>query len=129
MEREEAETPSGWGANVSSSRYLKEKWLPFFRAGYAKDGGSLLQKSVSVGFAYQRHPGQSLVGVGFNWGEPNESTFGPRLDDQYTLEFFYRWQIAREIAVTPDLQYLKNPALNPDQDSIWVFGLRARLAF
>jgi porin len=128
-EREEAETPSGWGANISYSRYLKQKWMPFFRAGYAKDGGSLLQKSVSVGFGYQRIPGQSLLGLGFNWGEPNESTFEPGLDDQYTLELFYRWQIAREIALTPDVQYLKNPALNPDQDAIWIFGLRARLAF
>jgi len=31
--------------------------------------------------------------------------------------------------ITTDLQLLINPALNPDQDSIWVFGLRARLAF
>jgi hypothetical protein len=30
--------------------------------------------------------------------------------------------------VTPDLQYIKNSALNPDADSIWVFGIRARLA-
>jgi porin len=41
---------------------------------------------------------------------------------------FYRWNVSREIALTPDLQYVKNPALNPDQDSIWVFGLRARFA-
>jgi hypothetical protein len=33
------------------------------------------------------------------------------------------------LASTPTLQLLINPALNPDQNSIWVFGLRARLAF
>jgi porin len=128
-ERTDASTPDGWGAMVSFTRYLAEKWMPFVRAGYASDGGSLMQKSVSLGFGYQRNPDKSLLGVGVNWGQSNENTFPPGLDDQYTSEVFYRWQIAREIALTPSLQYLKNPALNEDQDSIWVYGLRARLAF
>jgi porin len=128
-DRTDAGTPGGWGANFSFTRHLKERWLPFVRVGYAEDGGSLMQKSVSIGFGYQRNRGQSLLGVGVNWGEPNETTFGPGLDDQYTAEVFYRWQIAREVALTPDLQYLKNPALNTGQNSIWVFGLRARFVF
>jgi hypothetical protein len=33
------------------------------------------------------------------------------------------------LAITPTLQLLIHPALSPDQNSIWVFGLRARLAF
>jgi porin len=127
-EREEVAQPSGWGANVSWTTYLAGRWLPFVRAGYAEEGGSLTQKSVSVGFGYQPKPGKNLLGVGLNWGEPNEDTWGPGLPDQYTAELFYRWQISKAIAVTPDLQYIKNSALNPDADSIWVFGIRARLA-
>ena len=88
--------------------------------------GSLTQRSVSVGFGYQPNPGKNLLGVGLNWGEPNEDTWGPGLPDQYTAELFYRWQISKAIAVTPDLQYIRNPALNPDADSIWVFGVRLR---
>ena len=127
-EREAALTPDGWGANFSFSRYLGKKWLPFVRAGYADDGGSLLEKSVSAGFGYQRVQGKNLLGLGLNWGRPSASSFEPGLDDQYTVELFYRWNISREITLTPDLQYLKDPALNPDESSIWVFGLRARLA-
>ena len=128
-ERSQVGTPSGWGASFSFSRYLGQRWLPFVRGGWAKDGGSLLQKSLSVGFGHQPRQGRNLFGFGVNWGEPNESTFTTGLDDQYTVEVFYRWDISREIALTPDLQYLKNPALNFDQDTIWVFGLRARFAF
>jgi len=29
---------------------------------------------------------------------------------------------------TPDIQLIINPALDPTEDSIWVFALRARLA-
>jgi porin len=128
-EREEAATPSGWGANISWTHYFNEKWLPFVRAGYADDGGSLMQKSVSVGFGYQKNPGKNLLGVGLNWGQPNENTWGPGLRDQYTAEVFYRWQLSKAIAITPDVQYLINPALNPDANSIWVFGLRVRGTF
>ncbi len=127
-EREEAAVPNGWGLNLSATRYISDKWLPFLRAGYAKDGGSLLERSVSVGFGYQWVPYQDLVGFGFNWGQPNETTFEPGLDDQYSLEAFYRLQLAGQLALTPDVQLLFNPALNPDASSTWVFGIRARLA-
>jgi porin len=125
-EREEAAQPSGWGANVSWTKHLAGKWLPFVRAGYAEDGGSLTQRSVSIGFGYQPNPGKNLLGLGLNWGEPNEDTWGLGLRDQYTAELFYRWQISKVVAVTPDVQYIKNPALNPGSDSLWVVGLRFR---
>jgi porin len=98
------------------------------RAGYADDGGSLMQKAVSVGFGYQPDPGGNVLGFGFNWGEVNEDTWGSGLSDQLTAELYYRWNISPQFGLTPDIQYLKDPALNPEEDSIWVFGLRARLA-
>ena len=128
-ERVAAATPDGWGANISFSRSVNEHWNPFIRAGYAKDGGSLLEKTLSAGFAYQTVPGGNQLGVAYNWGRPNDSTWGPGLDDQHTFEAFYRIQLWKELAVTPDVQYIRNPALNPDDDTLWVFGLRARLAF
>jgi porin len=128
-ERVEGATPSGWGANISWTKHVGGRWLPFVRAGWADDGGTLMQKSVSVGFGYQKNPGKNLLGLGLNWGEPNESTWEPGLPNQYTAELFYRWQVSKAIAITPDVEYLINPALNPDTDSIWVFGLRVRGAF
>jgi hypothetical protein len=92
----------------------------------------LLEKSVSAGVAYQPDPiggaAGNLLGFGANWGEPNEAVFGSGLDDQYAFELFYRLQMTKELAITPDIQFLINPALNPDEDNIWVFGLRSRLA-
>lgn len=123
-----AGTPGGWGAAFQYVRYLNEKFMPFIRGGYADDGGSLLQKSVSAGLGYQAVAGRDLLGIAFNWGEPNESTFVPGLNDQYTAELFYRFQLTEQFAITPDLQLLIDPALNPVEDQIWVFGLRARLA-
>ena len=127
-EREEAGEAGGWGANFSWTRYWANKWLPFVRAGYADEGDSLMQKSVSVGFGYQPDPGGNVLGFGFNWGEVNEDTWGPGLSDQLTTELYFRWNISPQFALTPDIQYLVDPALNPDEDALWILGLRARLA-
>jgi porin len=128
-EREQAGTPDGWGVNVSGSTWIDEMWLPFIRAGWAEDGGSLLEASVSAGFGYQRERGGDVLGVGLNWGRPNRDTFGADLDDQYTGEVFYRWQLAQNVQLTPSVQVLIDSALNPDESAIAVFGVRARLTF
>ncbi|RLA21200.1 MAG: porin [Gammaproteobacteria bacterium] len=124
----EAGAVEGWGVAFSHVSYLNDKWMPFLRGGYADDGGSLLQKSVSAGILYQKDPGANLFGMGLNWGEVNETSFSSGLDDQLTLETFFRFQLTQQIALTPSIEYIHNPALNPDDNSLWVFGLRARLA-
>ena len=63
-----------------------------------------------------------------NWGRPNADSFGSGLDDQWTTELFYRFNVTRALAVTPDMQVIFNPALAPQKDVIGLFGLRARLA-
>lgn len=120
-------TPEGWGLNASWQQWINDKWLPFVRGGYTEDSGSLLEKSVTVGVGYQPVPMRGVIGFGFNWGKPNETSFGD-LDDQYTTELFWRYQLTKELAVTPSIQYIKDPALNPDEDSLWAFGLRVRVA-
>ena len=118
----------GWGVAFSHVREIGKRWTAFLRGGYADDGGSLLQKSVSAGFLYQPASSGDQLGVGLNWGEPNESTFGPGLDAQLTAEAFYRLQVTPQLAVTPNLEFIKDPALNQANDSLWVVGVRARLA-
>jgi len=120
-------TPDGWGLNASWQKWIDDKWLPFVRGGYTEDSGSLLERSVSVGVGYQPVPMRGVVGLGLNWGRPNEASFGD-VDDQFTVEGFWRYQLTKELAVTPTVQYISNPALNPEEDSLWAFGLRVRVA-
>ena len=127
-EQSERGIPSGRGLNFSANYIIANRWMPILRGGYTEDGGSLLQKSISVGLGHSRFVGRSLLAFGANWGEPNETTWGPGLKDQYTFELFWRLFLGAQLALTPDIQLLIDPALNPDQSSIWVFGLRARLA-
>ena len=132
-EREEIGIDDGWGAVLSFSHTFGSKWLMFARGGYADAGGSLLERSVSIGGGYAPSdigaPGAGhQLGFGANWGRPNEALFGPGLDDQYTMEAYFRLQLTNEIGITPSVQLLIDPAFNPEEDSIWVFGLRARVS-
>jgi porin len=118
--------PDGWGLNASCQRWIDDQWLPFVRAGYTRDSGSLLERSVSTGVGYQPVPLRGVIGLGFNWGRPNESSFG-NVDDQLSSELFWRYQLTRELALTPSIQYINNPALNPTTNHLWAFGLRVRV--
>jgi porin len=97
--------------------------MPFFRVGWSEDGAALLKKSVALGIGVNVTERSDLLGVGLQWGQP----FEPNDDDQYTAELFYRLQLAKNLAITPDVQLLIDPVLNPEEDLIFVFGLRARL--
>jgi len=124
-ERENALVEDGWGLAFSATKFINDTWMPFLRAGYSKDGGALLEASVSTGVGYYLSESRDLLGFGVNWGKPPERD----LDDQYTAELFYRLQLAQNLAITPDVQLIINPALNPDEDVLWVFGIRGRLTF
>ncbi len=126
---EEKGAPGGWGVNASVSRALSANTLAWLRGGWADGGGGAYEASISTGFAYLNKPGGNLLGVGLNWGRPNSDTVPLDLDDQWTGEAFYRVQLTENIQITPSVQLLVDPALNPDEDFIALFGLRARLTF
>ena len=119
-------TPDGWGLNFSWFKWIDDKWFPFVRGGYTEDSGSLLERSISAGIGYQPVPQRGVLGLAFNWGRPNETSFGD-VDDQYTTELFWRYQMTTELAISPTIQYIVDPALNAEESSMWVLGLRLRV--
>ena len=123
--RKKDRVPEGYGITFSATKAIEDKWIPFFRAGYADGDASLLQATVSTGVGYYMKEHRDLLGVGVNWGKPSAND----LNDQYTGEVFYRLQLAQNLAITPDIQLIINPALNPDENVLVVFGLRGRMTF
>lgn len=120
-------TPDGWGINASWQQWINDKWLPFVRGGYTQDSGSLLEGSVTIGVGYQPVPMRGVIGLGLNWGRPNQTSFDG-VDDQITSELFWRYQLTKELTITPSIQYINDPALNPDQSNLWAYALRVRVA-
>jgi porin len=98
---------------------------PFIRAGWSDGEAPFYNRAVSGRFLRYFSRYKNLAGISAAWNDPADDA----LEDQYTLEVFYRLQVWNDFAITADKQFLLNPALNPDEDRIWVLGLRARLAF
>ena len=121
--RRVADTPDSWGVAFTAQKFVDEKWLPFFRCGYSDGEAALMQTTFSTGIGYQRD-NRDVAGVGLSWGSPADGS----LRDQFTSEAFYRFQLTQFLAVTPDVQLIVNPALNPTTDVLGFFGIRLRAA-
>ena len=113
----------GNGATLTGSYTFHEQRLGMFvRLGQASEGASTLyEKHAAVGVTKGAYK-ESVFGFGVSWGQPQGSDV-----DQIATEVFYKWQLAQNLALTPSIQILKNPAANPSDDVITVLGLRLRL--
>ena len=120
-EREEAGVKGGHGVAFAASTRL-DQWGYFLRAGYAEDAGVSLDRAVSVGVGYDARGGEDLAGLAVGWGRAPDIS-----RDQYTLEAFYRYDMTDFLELTPSIQYIVNPANDPETDDILVFGMRLRL--
>ncbi len=120
---EDGSRAEDYGAAFSAAWFVDNKWMPFFRAGASKGTAALYDRSVSAGVGYYGR-NTDLAGLGLNWAEARGID-----GDQFTLEAFYRFSISPGLQITPSLQYISNPLLNPGQDSITLFGLRTRIVF
>jgi len=116
---------SGWA--VSTAWRLNDTYFPFLRFGHSDGGGGVAaEDAVSAGVEISRPQGEAWT-IGAGWAKPSEDTFGSGLDNETVLEMSYKFQIAKNFSLTPDVQVVFNPATNPGKDSIWIFGIRVIL--
>jgi porin len=114
----------GDGVALTANWTIADRWMPFIRVGRSNGTASIYNESTTVGFIRYLAARSDLFGIGINRGDPSDET----LRVQTTAEFFYRFQLSENLAITPSVQLLDDPALNPQHDRVWVFGLRVRLA-
>ncbi|WP_221073722.1 carbohydrate porin [Agarivorans aestuarii] len=122
-------TDGGKGINFSWSQFLTSQLMPFVRGGVSEGQVALYDKSLSVGFGYFGLGAEkNNLGFAVNWSEINEEILRPiaNSDEQWTAELYYNMQFGDYLQVTPDIQYIKDPAFS-NQSSALVFGIRARV--
>ncbi len=125
-----SEDESGQGINFSWSQFVTPQIMPFVRGGLSEGDVALYDKSLSVGLGYFGL-GQQNNNLGFavNWSEVNVDSlnFLPIYnEEQMTAELYYNMQFGDHLQITPDIQYIKDPAFS-NESSAWVFGIRARV--
>jgi porin len=123
--RVKAGVPSGHGWAVSASWQVGDKWLPFVRFGNSNGGaGVAAESALSGGFEYTVRRDQAWT-FGIGWAEPANKPTGTK--EEYVIETSYKFQLAKNFSLLPDLQLVIDPANNPTESSVWVFGLRVIL--
>ena len=123
-ERSDAGTEDAYGFLLSANWLIGENWLPFARAGISDGDGAVVDKSVTIGTLFRPDWFNDLIGFGINWLDPTN----PASQDQTSAELFYRFSLSRDFAISFTAQSIFNPANNPQDAVIGIFGIRVRLA-
>jgi porin len=127
-QRDAAGVPGGSGWAFSGSWELREGLLTFLRAGHS-DGGAGVAAEDAISFGMQAAlAGGSVLSLGAGWAKPNRRTYGSDVRDEYVVETSFKVRVTRNFSLLPNLQVLLDPAENPDEDTVVVFGLRAGIA-
>ncbi len=119
-----ADIPMAQGIAVSSYWKFKDKFAPFLRFGFSNGKGenAFYKKDLQIGHGLHLRS-HDVLGTGISIAEPNI----PDAKNQVTAEVYYSFQLAEHLAITPDFQWIINPTLNPDVNSLIYIGLRGRI--
>jgi porin len=121
-EREDAGLPESHGIVFSANKTWDDTWMGFVKAGISDGGAVLYDEHLMVGLGRVFHSNSDRIGLAVSYANPPDSS----LDAEKTLEVFYKFQLAKSLQLTPSYQYIKDPALNPNESSINLFALRLR---
>ncbi|OZS41668.1 porin [Photobacterium sanguinicancri] len=126
---------SGQGVNFSASFMVTPQIMPFLRGGFSKGDVALYDSSITAGVGYFGLGGEKNdLGFAFNWSEVNEdfssvmkgiNSVSDPSQSQLTSELYYKMLLGDFVELTPNLQYINDPAFS-NESSTWVVGIRAR---
>ncbi|MGI9473657.1 MAG: carbohydrate porin [Rubripirellula sp.] len=118
---ERTSAQSGWGFAISASRQLNDPLLAFLRVGHNDGGGGVQARNAfSTGFEYAFDSTEAFA-FGFGWASP------PGLSSEYVMETSYRVQATPHLSITPDLQFILDPATS-ERRSVLAASLRMILS-
>ena len=123
----EPNQPSGKGFSLRLEQEINEDVLTFVTYSRASGGATDVRQLATAGVGITGLMGNrdDIVGLALAWGQPEDRL----LRNQYVAEMFYRMQITNNLQLTPDVQLIREPSRNRDNDTIGVFGLRLRFVF
>lgn len=101
--------------------------VPFCRYGYSEGEVADYDHQISVGVGFEGLLGRAddLLAIGYVWADPTDAS----LRQESLMEVFYRIQLTDSTQITPDVQFVFDPAGNTDRDVVTVVGLRVQMDF
>ena len=120
----EADTEESWGGIYTHSFVTGRDNIAFVRAGFSEGDAPQMRRFVGVGYSCKLFD-RDRLGIATSWGSPPDRS----LRDQITSELFYRIQVTRNLAISPDLQLIYQPSFTDERDWVFLPGIRARMVF
>ena len=117
--------PAGWTWSLSFDQDVGDRLGLAFRYARAGEAFRQLKQRASLSMQIKRPLGfeYDRVGVGLFWGEP----WDEHLPGETGLDLFWKVQLGRSVELTPGLQLIFDPALDPRSEAAWLAELRLRL--
>ena len=117
-----AEQPSSsTGCSFSAAQNLNNTWAVFGRANGAWGSQTPIAASYAIGGAMNNPLGRSKmdqIGLAIGYAVAAEPpTNPPGTGDEISVETYWNWEFFGGLLLTPDLQYISNPARDTERDS------------
>ena len=129
---EQPQTTTGWSFNAQQN--IGGKWAVFGRINGVTGNIATIKNSYSIGAVYnnpfERNP-LDQIGAAYAYNDIDATAVGEPLSEsgEHILEAYWTWGISKWAAITPDIQFYINPALNQGSDYATVASLRFNVYF
>jgi hypothetical protein len=128
-----AQPSSSTGWSFSAVQNLNDNWAVFGRANGAWGYQTSIGTSYAIGGAMNNPLGRSKmdqIGLAIGYAEAADPpTNPPDAGDEMVAEAYWNWELFGGLLLTPDVQYIINPAKDTGRDSVWALSLRSTLMF
>jgi porin len=117
----------GHGVGVGADWEFANHWMPFGRLGLDTRTGTAVKQVDSIGLAHTLPFGRrgDLFGAASTWTRLSKA--GSRREE--LTEVFYRLKVADSLELSPDVEWLREPALTTKINSTIVLGARLKVIF
>lgn len=127
-ERVDAGLEASSGFAIGANWMFEGNWMPYLRLGKSEGSTPIYNKSATLGVLKQFSYRSDVVGAAITWGElPYNAGFTSQ--EQTSAEVFWQIQFSQNLEITPNIQYIMDPAMNVEGTDILSMGVRALFTF
>lgn len=125
-----------YGVGLSFDQEITESLGIFSRYGWQRGSVSQVEHAWSAGLQFSgKFYGREHDTFGLAYGmavisdDWKDANSGINAGDEHHVELYYNLKVNEPLKISPDIQWVKNPNGDRDNDDVWVFGIRAQLSF
>ncbi|MBU1950425.1 MAG: carbohydrate porin [Candidatus Eisenbacteria bacterium] len=127
-----------YGFGLSFDQEINEVMAQFVRYGWQRGSVSQVEHAWSAGLQcsgklYGREADAfglacGMAIIGHDWKDVDQMN-GINSSDEHHVELYYRFKVSKQLNLSLDIQRVKNPNSDRENDDVWALGMRVQLFF